>query len=114
MLGAEDFRAKGFEIIESTGLSLVWLSFNLHQDSPMQELDVRKAIMHALNKDKLIDMVYLGHAEKADSWIYPEMVEHNPNLPHYDFDLDKSKAIRRYWMGLDMWVAMETESEMTR
>ena len=93
LLGAEDFRAEGFEIIESTGLSLIWLSFNLHQDGPMQELDVRKAIMHALDKDKLIDMVYMGHADKADSWIYPEMAEYNPNLPQYDVDLDKSNAL---------------------
>jgi len=91
--GAEDFEAFGFEIIESTGITLSWLSFNLHKDGPIQDLDVRKAIMHAMDKDRIIDMIYLGHATKADSWIYPEMPGYNENLPQYDYDVDKAKAI---------------------
>jgi len=49
--------------------------------------------MHAMDRDRMIEMVYLGHAEKADSWIYPEMADYNSSLPQYNFDVDKSKAI---------------------
>ena len=92
-VAAEDFRAEGFEVIESPGIGQNWLTFNLHKEGPIQDLDVRKAIMHAMDRDRIIEMVYLGYAEKADSWIYPELPTHNPNLPQYDHDVDKAKSI---------------------
>ena len=92
-VAAEDFKAEGFEVMECAGIGQSWLSFNLHKDGPIQDLEVRKAMMHAMDRDRMIEMVYLGHAEKADSWIYPELPTHNPNLPQYDFDLEKANAL---------------------
>jgi len=92
-LAADDFKSKGFTVLESHGFGMYWLSFNLHKEGPMQDLDVRKAMMYAMDRDRMIDMVFLGYAAKADSWIYPELPEHNPNLPQYDFDIDKANAL---------------------
>ncbi len=84
---------ENIKIIKCPGIGMDWISFNLHKDGPIQDLNVRKAIMHAIDRDRLIDLVALGYAEKADSWIYPELPEHNPNLPQYDFDLAKANAL---------------------
>ena len=92
-LAAEDLKEKGFKVIECPGIGLTWLSFNLHKEGPIQDLEVRKAIMYAMDRDRMIDLVGLGYSEKADSWVYPELPEHNPNLPQYDYDPDKAKAI---------------------
>ena len=92
-VAAEDFKAKGFTVIECPGIGMYWLSFNLHKEGPIQDLVVRQAIMYAMDKDKMIDMVFLGHGSKSDSWIYPELAEHNPNLPQYDFDVNKANAL---------------------
>ncbi|MCK4353977.1 MAG: peptide ABC transporter substrate-binding protein, partial [Dehalococcoidia bacterium] len=85
--------AENVKVIRSPGIGMVWLSFNLHKEGPIQDLDVRKAIMYAMDRDRMIEMVSLGYSEKADSWIYPELPEHNPNLPQYDFDLEKANAL---------------------
>ncbi len=62
------------------------------KNQPIQDLNVRKAIMHGTNLDKIVDLVYQGYAKKADSFIYPEMDNYNPNLPKYDFSPGKSQT----------------------
>jgi peptide/nickel transport system substrate-binding protein len=89
-----DFKGdKNFKIIRSEGIGLIWLSFNLHKKSSIQDLNVRKAIMHGTDLDKIVDLVYQGYAKKVDSFIYPEMDIYNPNLPKYDFSPEKAKQI---------------------
>jgi len=93
-LVVEDFKeAENIEVIDSPGIGLVWLSFNLHKDGPLQDLNVRKAIMHGIDRDRITDMVYYGYAEDADSFMYPETPDHNPNLPQYDYDPDLANKI---------------------
>jgi len=75
------------------GLTLYWLSFNLHKDTPLQDKNVRKAIQYGVNRDRIVDMVYMGHAKKYDSWVYEEDPMHNPNLPQYDYNPDKANKI---------------------
>ncbi len=79
------------EIVE--GLGLEWLSFNLHKETPLQDKNVRHAILYGIDRDRLVDMVYLGHAEKYDSWVYTEDQLHHPNLPQYDYDPEKANEI---------------------
>ena len=74
-------------------LTLYWLSFNLHKDTPLQDKNVRKAIQYGVNRDRIVDMVYMGHAKKYDSWVYEEDPMHNPNLPQYDYNPDKANKI---------------------
>ncbi len=75
------------------GLTLEWISFNLHKEGPLQDINVRLAIQHAIDRDRLIDMVYMGHASKYNSWIYEEDKLYNPNLPEFEYDVAKSKKI---------------------
>ncbi|MCF8069223.1 MAG: ABC transporter substrate-binding protein [Desulfobacterales bacterium] len=82
------------EIVRSPGVALLWLTFNLHpEDSPIGDLEVRKAIVHAIDKERIIQMVYHGYATPHDSFIYPELPEYNPNLPKYEHDIEKAKKI---------------------
>ncbi|MBC8247951.1 MAG: ABC transporter substrate-binding protein [Deltaproteobacteria bacterium] len=84
---------KGIKIIVSPTPRVCLFSFNLHRKGPIRELNVRKAIMHAVNKKRIIDVVYRGQAQLLDSFIYPEMAEYNPNLPQYDYDPKKAANI---------------------
>jgi len=93
-LGMEELRGvEGVEVLTTPDIVLNWLSFNLYKDGPIQDLNVRKAIMHGIDRDKIIDMVFLGYAEKIDSFICTEFAEHNPNLPQYDYDPDLANEI---------------------
>jgi len=93
-MAASDF--EGLENVEMTvspGLTMSWAAFNLYKAGPLQDVNVRKAIMHGIDRDEIIEMVYLGYAEKIDGVIYPEKSEHNPNLPQYDYNVDKANVI---------------------
>ena len=75
------------------GISLYFLSFNLHKDTPLQDKNVRHAIAYGIDYDRIIGMVYLGYADKYDGWVYEEDSTHNPNLPQYDYAPDKASEI---------------------
>ncbi|TET26878.1 MAG: peptide ABC transporter substrate-binding protein [Dehalococcoidia bacterium] len=93
-VAAEDFIGlEDMEVIVSPGIGLQWLSFNLYKDTPLQDLEVRKAIMYGIDRDRVIEMAFLGYAQTADSFIYPEVAEHNPNLPQYAYDVDLANEI---------------------
>ena len=84
---------KNTKILVSDGIAMSWLTFNLHKQSPIQDLTVRKAIMHGINLNMVVDLVYQGYAKKVNSFIYPELPEYNPNLPDYDYNPEKAKQI---------------------
>jgi len=93
MVAVEDFRkAENIDVILSPGMGLKALAFNLHK-APIKDLNLRKAIMHGIDRDAIIDMVYLGNAEKIDSVVYSESADHNPNLPQYDYDPDLAREL---------------------
>ena len=66
---------------------------SISRDGPLQDLNVRKAIMHGIDRDRIVDMAYLGYADKADGFIYPELPDYNPNLPQYNYDPDLANKI---------------------
>ncbi|MCF7927817.1 MAG: ABC transporter substrate-binding protein [Spirochaetales bacterium] len=97
--GVDPVSAKQFEgldnieILTAGGLQIPWVTFNLHNDTPIQDLAVRQAIMYAINKQRIADIVYLGYAERVYGFIYPEMSEFNPNVKRYNYDVDKAKEV---------------------
>jgi peptide/nickel transport system substrate-binding protein len=93
-LSVEDFKkTKNVDVAVSPGIELVWIAFNLHKKTAIQNKVVRQAIMYGVDRDRIIKMVYLGYAKPADSFIYPELPEHNPNLPQYDFNPEVAKKM---------------------
>jgi len=90
----EDVKANpDIKVEMAPGLSEAYLAFNLHPDGPLQDKDVRHAIAYGIDRDRLIDMVWAGYAERIDSWVYPESQMHKPDLPQYDYDTDKANEI---------------------
>jgi len=75
------------------GLTETYLAFNLHTDGPLQDKAVRHAIAYGIDRDRLIDMAWVGYAERIDSWCYPESPMHHPDLPQYEYNPDKANEI---------------------
>ncbi|MCF8067125.1 MAG: peptide ABC transporter substrate-binding protein [Desulfobacterales bacterium] len=78
------------EVIETQGIGLDWMTFNLHPDGPLRDVTVRKAIAHGINKDKIIQMVYFGHATAQNTFVYPELAEYTPSKLVYDYNPENS------------------------
>jgi len=97
--GVDPVSAKQFEgvdnikILTTGSIEIPWITFNLHPDTPIQDVAVRKAIMYAIDKQRIIDIVYLGFAERVYSFIYPGLEEFNPTIERYEYNIEKAKQI---------------------
>ena len=91
---AEDFEANPDVKVEVVqGLDFHDITFNLHKDTPLQDRSVREAIAYGIDRQRIVDMIYMGYAAEHDSWAYEESTMHNPDLTQYDYDLDKANEI---------------------
>jgi dipeptide transport system substrate-binding protein len=76
----------------ATGLNMGYLAFNTKK-KPFDNLLVRKAVYHALNRGSYIEAIYHGMAEIAESPLPSSSWGFNNNLPTYEYNVEKSKAL---------------------
>jgi oligopeptide transport system substrate-binding protein len=75
----------------STDLSVSYVGFNCAQP-PFDDPLVRKAFSQAIDKDKIIRLVYRSMEKKAEGLLPPGMPGYNPSLKGSDFDPKAAKA----------------------
>jgi peptide/nickel transport system substrate-binding protein len=64
-----------------------FLEFNL-RDPLFQDVRVRRAIAHSIDRKFIIDNIFFGYATLATGPISPEMAEfYDPDMPQYPYDL---------------------------
>ena len=79
------------EIFEVTGNQHYTLPM-LTNVAPFDNLNVRKALKHAINRQEMVDKILLGHgAVGNDHPIGPANQFYAADLPQNDYDLDKAK-----------------------
>ena len=89
----KDFeKDKNLVVKSATGLNIAYLAFNTKK-KPFDNIKVRKAIFHALNRAPLIEAIYQGQASVAESAIPSSTWGFNNNLPTYEHDVEKSKSL---------------------
>lgn len=84
--------AKGVKIYSRPGMNVGYLSFNT-QKKPFDNVLVRRAISHAINKKALIDAIYLGNAQIAKNPIPPTIWSYNDAVKDYEYSPEKAKAL---------------------
>jgi len=83
-------------VVRCSGIVMDHISVNVWEgknDPLAQDVRVRKAIAHALDRDTVIELIMLSYGTKIDNWIYPELPSHNPNLPQYEYNITKANEI---------------------
>lgn len=60
---------------------------------PFDNLKVRKAFAHAINKEALIGAFYAGLAEPAKNPLPPSLWGYNDEIEDYEYDLEKAKQL---------------------
>lgn len=60
---------------------------------PLDDVRVRQAIIHALNRQGLIDGFFRGTKSFAHSVLTETFPEHSTNVPQYAYDPDKARAL---------------------
>lgn len=83
-----EFEAAGFQIIEGTSTTKELLAFN-DRVAPFDQVEVRKAIYSAIDREKLLDAIWGGRGQLIGSMVPPsepwfiELADNNP----YDVEL---------------------------
>ena len=100
---------KKLELQIQTGFNVAYLGFNTEK-TPFNNQKVRQALAHAINKRAIVEAVYYGSATIADS-ILPQLSwAYNDDLPHYNYDIDKAKALLKeagyeHGFSMSLWAA---------
>ena len=73
-------------------LSLFYIGFNT-QKPPFDDVNVRQAFCHAVNKQRIIELTRKGMVTKADGILPPNMPGYNQSLRGLHYDVAKAKSL---------------------
>lgn len=85
-------KRKDFKVDQQTSLNVGYWAFNT-QKAPFNNVKVRQALAYAVNKQSILQAVYFGQAEEANSVLPPNSWGYNPDGQHSNFDLVKAKQL---------------------
>ncbi|WP_379910477.1 ABC transporter substrate-binding protein [Marinobacterium aestuariivivens] len=97
------------EVVTVNGTRSFFISLN-NQKPPFDDVRVRQAANYALNKKLIIDRILNGKATPISGILSPDAFSHDPDLPTYDYDLEKARQLLAeagYPDGLDVTLDVE-------
>lgn len=75
------------------GMNIGYLSFNHTKEPWKSNLNLRKAIAHAINRKAIVDNIYQGMGQVAKNPIPPTMWGYNKNVPGYEYNPELAKQL---------------------
>ncbi len=75
---------------ESTHVEYISMNYTCEK---LNDARVRQALNYATDRDAIIASVYGGMGTRCTSIIWPAAPHYNPDLPRYDYDLEKAKEL---------------------
>src|SRR5690625_3644673 len=69
-----------------------YVGFNV-QKEPLDNELLRQAISHAIDREAIVEALYAGYGTVAKNPLPPGYLGYNDEVPGYDYDLDKAKAL---------------------
>lgn len=79
-------------VLEGAGLNVGYLALNT-QKKPFDNVNVRRAINMALNRQAYIDAIYLGNAEVAKNPLPPTIWSYNKGVKPFDYNIKKANEL---------------------
>lgn len=73
-------------------MSYGFIGINLRNEK-FKDVNVRKAIAHAINRDKINEIISFGEAKKTESFAHTSQPHYNKDLKEYEFSIEKSNQI---------------------
>lgn len=80
------------EFVVIPELSFYYIGFNITKP-PFDDVNIRRAFSHAIDKDKLVSLVYRDMVQRADGILPPGMPGFNEDLLGLDYDVNKAKQL---------------------
>lgn len=83
-----------YKVLKSPAFWGYKLMFNMEKKPELSDINVRKAIAHAIDIDELIEKVARGAAVPASPGYLPiDHIWYNPDVTKYEFDIEKAKEL---------------------
>jgi ABC-type transport system substrate-binding protein len=79
------------QVINQPGMNIGYLGFNHKKDLWGKNLNLRKAIAHAINRKAIVDNIYQGMGDVAKNGIPPTMWGYNNDVPGYQYNVELAK-----------------------
>lgn len=80
------------DVMTVNGTRSFFIAMNNESDL-FSNLKVRQAVAHAINKDLIVDRILDGYATSIDGILSPDAFGKNHDLPTYDYDPAKARAL---------------------
>lgn len=88
----QDFSDRGIEIDQFPSQSNRWLGFNMNDPVVGKNLNLRKAIAHAINYERYIEVLTKNTNLRSNSIYNPSINGYDPShQPPYEYDLKKAR-----------------------
>jgi peptide/nickel transport system substrate-binding protein len=87
----ERFEAdSNFLVWKKPSLRYRWIAMNVEHPK-LQDINVRKAIIHAIDVPSILQATYLGQVDQEYALIPPGLIGYWADAPHYERDVEKAK-----------------------
>jgi peptide/nickel transport system substrate-binding protein len=105
---------EAYGIIDGPSFWVLQMIFNT-QRAPFDDVELRRAVAHAIDRHQIVDQVTHGGAIVANLGILSPFTDwHNPNLPAYEHDTARAKAIMEEAGAADMSLRLITTAGFAR
>lgn len=85
-----------FTVANESTMRIGYLSFDAagrHGDNPMNDVRVRKAVAHAIDRDGILEALVRGASKVVHSACFPTQFGCSQDVITYDYDLEKAKSL---------------------
>lgn len=80
------------EPVSVNGTRIAFLALNTTA-APFDDVEVRRAMNTAVDKDAIVDGLYLGFAETLNQPAFPQMIGYDESFSGYEFDLEGARSV---------------------
>ena len=81
-----------FQLLERPAFNVAYVGMN-QKVKPFDDIEVRKAVAHAIDRQEIVDAFYAGQGEVATQFQPPELFGWSENVTQYEYDPEKAKQI---------------------
>jgi peptide/nickel transport system substrate-binding protein len=96
---------ENLQILDRPAFNVGYVGIN-QAKKPLDNIKVRQAIAHGLNRQEVVDEFYAGRGEVAKEFMPPEVVGYADDVTEYEYDPEKSKQLLQE-AGLTLPVPIE-------
>src|SRR5699024_9230447 len=84
--------SESMNLIRTEGLAVEYVGFNI-QKAPFDDLNLRKAVSHAIEREAIITGIYNDVGTLANSTMSPNVFGYSEDITPYDYDVTKAKEL---------------------